>query len=265
MTRLVPQVLFFGSLLLLASAATAQEPPSECPPLPALFPLVPPTAPQRLQIVTERPVRSGEMRRFGLEYRLQFHAVGRGHGLTVTLLAIDKPEAMHAGDEVAAIFAPIVGRPLEFVYDAAANKPMLRQSEAEALWLHFTSESAARAQAGKPGEARDLVAMMLELPAEQREQLLFADLGHMLRFMGQPLGADVTARRGGPSGDCRLVQLAAQQGPIDGGAGRYAEVTWLVEVESGLVREQHEQVSLRPSADELLHLASRTTRRLVPE
>lgn len=264
MTRRAPEALLCSLLLLLAPAATAQEQPSTCPPVPAIFPFAPPTAPQRLQVMTERPVSSGGMRRFGLEYRVQFHAVGRGHGLTATLLAVDKPEAMYAGDAMAAIFAPIVGKPLEFVFDAQANKLMLRQSEAEALWQHFVRESAARAQAAKPGEARDLAAMMLEIPAAQREQMLFADLDHMLRFAGQAKGADVTVSVA-MGGDCRLLQLTEQQGESDGALGRHALVTWLVEAESGLVREQREEVSLRPNADTPPHLASRTTRRLTPE
>lgn len=205
------------------------------------------------------------MRRFGLEYRLLFHAIGRGHGLTATLISVDKPEAMHAGDALAAIFTPIIGKPIEFVIDTDANKLMLRQSEADALWDHFAKESAARAQTANPREGRDLVAMMLDIPATQREQILFADLGHMLRFIGKPLGADVTVYPGNPSGDCRHVQLAAQQDTGDDGTGRNVQVTWSVEVASGLVREQHEEVSLHPEGAEASHLASRTTRRLTPE
>lgn len=265
MTRRVPLALFIGPLLLSASAAAAEQLPSACPPVPAIFAFAPPTAPQRLHVVTERPVRSGGMRRFGLEYRLLFHTVGRGHGLTVTLIAVDKPEAMHAGDAMAAIYAPIVGKPLEFVVDANANKLMLRQSEADALWDHFAKESAVRAQTAKPGEGRDLVAMMLDIPAEQREQILFADLAHMLRFMGKPLGTDVMVHPVNPPGDCRHVKLAAHHAAGDGGPVRNVQVTWSVEAASGLVREQSEEVSLHPNGAEASHVASRTTRRLTPE
>ena len=238
---------------------------SVCPPAPATFPFSPPTAPLRFSIETERPVSTGEMRRFGLEYRLQFHPVGRGHGLTATLLRIDTPDAMAAGSAMAAIFAPLVGRPLEFVYDANANKLMLRRAEADALWQLLADAMVARAEKAKPGEARGVAAMLLDFPVGQREQMLFADLGQILRFAGQSPGTDLAVSAGAAAGDCHVVKLTGKEGWTHGGPGIYSDTIWLVDRHSGLVNEQREDVSQRHDGDAKLHLAARTIRRLTPE
>ena len=244
-------------------AVQAQE--TVCPPAPPTFPFAPPTAPQRFTIETERPVSSGGMRRFGLEYRVQFHAVGRGHGLSATLLRIDAPDAMAAGDAMAAIFAPLVGRPLEFFYDSNANKLLLRQAEADALWKLLADEMVTRAQAARPPEARGVAAMLLNLPAGQREQMLFSDLGQILRFAGQRPGIDLTVTNSEAAGDCRVVKLTGNEGWTHGGPGFYTNTIWLIDRGSGLVTEQREDVSQRHDGDEKLHLAARTIRRMTPE
>jgi hypothetical protein len=252
-------------LLGLAQPVAAQERPAACPQSPATFPFAPPSAPLRFTIETERPVSSGGMRRFGLEYRIRFHAVGSGHGLTATLLRIDTPDAMAAGSAMAAIFAPLVGRPLEFFYDANANQLFLRKAEADALWNLLADEMVTRARSAKPGEARGVAAMLLDLPVGQREQMLFADLGQMLRFVGRGPGADLSVSTGDSADGCRVVKLTGNAGWIHGGPGLYTNTIWLVDRHSGLVNEQREDVSQRHDGDEKLHLAARTIRRLTPE
>lgn len=205
------------------------------------------------------------MRRFALEYRVQFRPVGRGYGLTATLLRIDAPDAMAAGGAMAAIFAPLVGRPLEFIHDPQANKLLLRQAEAEALWKLLADEMVARAQKAKPGEARDVAAMLLDLPVDQREQLLFADLGQMLRFAGQRPGSDLAVSPGDAADDCSLVQLTGAEARDHGGPGFASKTVWLVNRESGLVHEQHEELTQRQESAGQAQLAARTIRRLIPE
>lgn len=253
------------ALLLLLGAAGPAAAQDACSPAPAVFPFAPPTQPLRFTIETDRPVSSGGMRRFGLEYRVQFHAVGRGHGLTATLLRIDTPDAMAAGNAMAAIFAPMIGRPLEFVYDADAGKLLLRKAEADALWKLLTDEMVARAEKAKPGEARGVAAMLLDLPVGQREATLFADLGQMLSFAGQSPGTDLKLLTGTASDDCQLVRVASHSGWTNGGPGFYTDTIWLVDAHTGLVREQHEEVTQLLEAAEKPVLAARTVRRLVPE
>jgi hypothetical protein len=236
-----------------------------CPPAPDVFPFSPPAGPLRFTIETDRPISSGGMQRFALEYRVQFHAVGRGHGLTATLLPVDTPDAMVAGSAMAAIFAPLVGRPLEFFYDANANQLFLRKAEADALWKLLSDEMVARAQTAKPGEARGVAAMLLDLPVGQRESMLFADLREIMRFVGRAPGTDLAVQSGEPAGDCGVVKLTGIEGLTHGGPGFYTKTIWLVDRRSGLVTEQRVDVSQRHDGDEKLHLAARTIRRLTPE
>jgi hypothetical protein len=250
--------------MILATPSAAAQ-PATCPPAPAVFPLAPPAGPLRFTIETERPVSAGGVRRFGLEYRVQFHSVGRGYGLTATLLRIDTPNAMAAGGAMAAIFAPLVGRSLEFFYDADANKLLLRRAEADALWKLLADEMVARAQKAKPGEARDVAKMLLDLPVGQREQMLFADLGEMLRFAGQRPGLDLSVSPGDGAGDCTKVRLTGNEGWIHGGPGFYASTSWLVDRASGLVHEQREELTQRQDGVAQAQLAARTIRRLAPE
>lgn len=263
MMRVALVLVLAAAMPQLAPMAAAQT--ADCPAAPAIFPFAPPAGPMRFTIETDRPVTAGGLRRFGLEYRVQFHAVGRGHGLTVTLLTIDAPGAMRAGDAMAAIYKPMVGRPLELFYDADADKLHMSKAEADALWKHFADESAARAQTAKPGEARAVPALLLDLPVGQREQMLFTDLAQMLSFAGRSPGTDLTVPAGDPEVDCRLVRLTGTGRWAHGGPGFSAQTIWMIDRESGLVQEQREEVLLRPNADSAPQLAARTIRRLVPE
>ncbi len=253
------------ALLLLLGAAQPVAAQQACPPVPAVFPFAPPSQPLRFTIETDRPISSGAMQRFGLEYRVQFHAVGRGHGLTATLLRIDTTDATAAGGAMAAIFAPLVGRPLEFFYDADTRRLVLRQSEADALWKLLADGMVSRAAHAKPGEARDVAAMLLDLPVGQREAMLFSDLGQMLPFAGQSPGSDLSIKAGDSAGDCRLVRLSGLEGSIHGGPGIYRQLAWLVDVETGLLRERNEEVTQVFAAPQKPVLAARTVLRLKPE
>lgn len=249
-------------LLGMAQPAAAQE---ACPPPPTVFPFAPPTGPLRFTIETERPVSKGGTGRFGLEYRVQFHSVGRGHGMTATLLRIDAPEAMAAGSAMAAIFAPLVGRPLEFVYDANAGKLLMSKDEADALWKLLADEMLARAANAKPSEARDVSAMLLDLPVGQREAMLRSDLNEMLRFVGRQPGRDVLVTRGNLDGDCNLVRLAEHTAISHPSPGYYVNYDWLVDADTGLVVEQREEFTHVQSHPKSPLLAARTSRRLTPE
>ena len=256
------------ALLLLLGAAppvAAQTASPACPPAPQVFPLAPPDGPLRFTIETDRPAKSGGMRRFALEYRVQFHAVGRGHGMTATLVRIDTPDDMAAGSAMTAIFKPMVGRPLEFFYDANARTLLLRKAEGEALWKLLADEMVARAATAKPGEARDVAAMLLGLPVGQREAMLFADLGQILNFAGRSPGTELRRHPAEPGDGCRTVRLAGNEGWTHGGPGYYSDTVWLVDVETGLVREQREDVTQVTEAAGKPLLVARTVRRLTPE
>ncbi|MBA4748405.1 MAG: hypothetical protein H2056_06805 [Sphingopyxis sp.] len=253
------------ALLLLLGAAQPAVAQDACAPIPAVFPFAPPSEPLRFVIETDRPVSTGGTRRFGLEYRMQFHAVGRGHGLTATLLHIHAPDAMAAGNAMAAIFEPLVGRPVEFVYDANAGRLLLRKDVADALWKLLADETVTRAEKAEPGEARSVAAMLLDLPVGQRESTLFGDFGQMLSFAGQSPGSDLMASIPAVDGDCRLVRLTGRSGGTHGGPGFQTDTLWLVDVQTGLVHEQREEVTQVLEASEKPVLAARTVRRLIPE
>jgi hypothetical protein len=256
-------------LLLLAAAmpvpATAQTAPPRCPKAPATFPFAPPAGPQRYIVETERPVRSGGVRRFALEYRVQFHRDADGQSMTATLLRSDVPDALAAGSAMTAIFAPLVGRPLVFHYDATSRRLLLRQADADALWKQLADDMVARAHGAAPGEARGVAAMLLDLPVGQRETILFADLGKLFSFAGQAPGPGLTVRPGGRSGDCSVIEITGQEGWAHGGPGYVSQTLWLIDAASGLLREQREDVTHMEGTGDKAVLAVRTLRRLAPE
>lgn len=252
-----------AAMICATPAALAQS--VTCPAAPAVLPFAPPAGPMRFVVETDRPVRAGGVQRFGLEYRVQFHPVGRAHGLTVTLVAIDSPRSMRAGDVMTAIFSPIVGRPLELLFDADAHQLHLSSADADALWQHFADEAAGRAQAATPGEARLLSSMLLDLPVHRREQMLFADLEQMLQFAGRSPQADPALLPGESGAGCRLMRLVGNGGSPSGSAGPSFKRIWQIDLMSGLVEEQREEVHMQENAAEPPRLAARTIRRLRPE
>lgn len=251
-------------LLLLGAAqpVAAQTASPDCASVPAVLPFEPPTHPLRFTVETERMLRDGGAARFKLAYRVQFHSIGRGNGMTATLVSVNAPVAMPAGQAMEAIMTPLVGLPVSCLVDV--ERGVLTVREADALWQMLADGMIPRAQSAQPDEARQLARSLLALPAQEREALLVADLRHMLRFAGQE-----PAKGFNPSRDlaanCNLLQLEQQSFSTDDAKTFSFHTRWLVDASTGLVSEQSEEQRRRSLADAWTVLDGTTIRRLTRE
>ena len=253
------------ALLLLLGAAqpvAAQPASPDCASVPAVLPFEPPAHPLRFTVETERMLRDGGAATFKLAYRVQFHSIGRGYGMTATLVSVNAPVAMPAGQAMEAILSPLVGLPVSFLVDV--ERGVLTVRESDALWQMLASGMIPRAQSAQPDEARQLARSLLALPVQEREALLAADLRHMLRFAGQQPEADFNPSRDRAT-NCNLLQLEKQSFSTDDAMTISFHTRWLVDASTGLVSEQSEEQWRRSFADAWTVLDGTITRRLAPE
>jgi hypothetical protein len=220
-----------------------------CTPPPAVLPLAPPIdAPLRFTITTERPASNGAAQRFALEYEVGFYPVGRGLGMTATLVRIDAPQGMAAGGAMRAIFAPLLQQPVDLLVDSETGALALR--DGDALWRRLADDMATRAARG-PDEGRALSSALLALPRAEREAMLVADLALMLRFGGRTLvgGGTLAAMAGRPpdrTADCAII-LDEDATDTAAGGNMRRKIRWQIDPATGLVHEQSEERWLIPA------------------
>lgn len=212
----------------------------------------------RLRVTTARPLSNGSIAEYTAEYRLQFHAEGRGQRLLMTLVRLDSGQGQAGGSALTMMLGPMVGRPVAFLVSGDGARVLLQ--DGDALWAALADKLAAETARAPVSEAQQLGGLLLSLPPVQREAMLAADVRHMLRFAGRDWPNAPAAAPPADTSDCGLLTLVERDGGP--GAGLISERRWQVDALTGLVRHQREERWMRSQADSPPQLAARTERLL---
>jgi hypothetical protein len=236
-----------AALATIGSAAPPAARLTACPPPPATLAFAPPLdRPLRLEVRTERPIKTGGVAQFQTIYGLQFTREDRGYRLTVTLMKIGSSPHGQAGGAMAAILAPMLNRPVE--YSVGTDGATLIMRDGDKFWQAVADDIRRHAQQSPVPEGRAMGQLLHALPPAQREAALSADIRQMLRFAGRDWTGSYDRAPETDVPPCTFARFVSQ--PYKDGSGPAFSVQhrWDVELATGLVRQHREQHWLREGA-----------------
>lgn len=209
----------------------------------------PPLAlPMTYRVTTRRVSRSGTLISFSLVYALQWQAAGRGYRLDATLRRIESDARPELVRGLTGLFQPLIGETVSYLVDAGGRNIAL--ADPAQTWARVAQRTQDLATAADAPEAKQVAALLANLPEAEREKMITADIRALVAPANVAIpaieGAHVSIRQEGAK---RIVTKTER---ADGSSATplAVDMSWTIDTASGLVlSEQRQSWIIEPGTD----------------